>query len=165
MTAKLLLVSTIIAMGALALGYGLIGLWVWTMFIVTLGLVWLIGQRRDWGWMASVGLVLFVSTAAFGLWLGAGTGWMLIGVVAALSAWDLDHFTQRLSGAGRVESARDLERRHLQRLLTVDVSGLVLAIVALGIKVEFGLGTATLLGLLVILGLSRMVGFLRRKGN
>ena len=97
--------------------------------------------------------------------MGVGVGWMLVGVVAALSAWDLDHFVQRLNGVGRVTKVRDLEQRHLQRLLIVDVSGLMLSVVALGIKVEFGLVTAMLLGLLVILGLSRMVGFLRREGD
>ena len=165
MAAKLLFISTIIAMGALALGYGLIGLWTWAVFIVVLGFLWLFGQWRGWDWMASVGLTLFVSAAAFGLWMGVGVGWMLVGVVAALSAWDLDHFVQRLNGVGRVTKVRDLEQRHLQRLLIVDVSGLMLSVVALGIKVEFGLVTAMLLGLLVILGLSRMVGFLRREGD
>ena len=165
MAAKLLLISTIIAIGALALGYGLVGLWTGAAFIMALGFLWLIGQRRGWGWMASAGLVFFVSAAAFGLWLGAGTGWMLIGVAAALSAWDLDYFTQRLSGVGRVGRTHNLEHRHLQRLLIVDILGLVLAIVALGIQVEFGLVTAMLLGLLTVLGLSRMVGFLRREGD
>jgi hypothetical protein len=165
MTAKLLPIGTILATGALALGYGLGGLWGWTVFAISLGFLWLLGQRRGWDWMASVGLVLFVSVAAAGLCLGVGAGWMLFGLVAALSAWDLDHFAQRLRDTGRVEGVHDLERRHLGRLLTVDGLGLLLGAVALGIEVEFGFGVAFVLGLLAILGLSQAIGFLRRESD
>ena len=165
MVAKLLFISTVLAAGALALGYGLIGLWTWAVSAVGLGFLWLLGQQRGWGWAASVGLTLFVSAAAVGLWLDAGAGWMLVCVVAALSAWDLDQFTQRLNGVGRVERLRDLEQRHLQRLLIVAVLGLTLSVIALGIRVEFGFGAALLLGLLVVIGLSRAIGFLRRESD
>ena len=167
MIAKLLFSSTILATVALALGYGLVGLWTGAIFVTALGFLWLIGQRRGWGWMASVMLMLFVSAASIGLRLNAQDGWMLFGVVAALSAWDLDHFAQRLSGVGqdRVEETRELERRHLERLLIVDGLGLLFGVVALGIEVDLGFGTVLLLGLLAILGLSRVVGILRRESD
>jgi hypothetical protein len=151
----------------LALGYGLVGLWVGAAFVVVLGFLWLVGQRRGWGWMASVMLVFFVGAASIGIWLDAPDGWMLLGVVATLSAWDLDHFAQRLSGVGRdnVEAIHNLERPHLVRLLIVDGLGLLFGAVALGIEVDLGFGTALLLGLLVILGLSRVVGILRRESG
>ena len=57
----------------------------------------------------------------------------------------------------KAQGARDLEQRHLQRLLTVDGLGLLLGAVALGIRIEVGFGTAFLLGLLAILGLSRAI--------
>jgi hypothetical protein len=167
MVAKLLFTSTILATVALALGYGLVGLWAGVVFVLVLGFLWLVGQRRGWGWMASVMLVFFVGAASIGLWLNVQDGWMLLSVVAALSAWDLDHFAQRLSGVGqnRVEETRDLERRHLERLLIVDGLGLLFGAVALGIEVDLGFGTALLLGLLAVLGLSRAVGILRRESD
>ena len=163
--AKLALASTALAAAALALGYGLGGTWIGTGLILLVGLLWLAGQWRRWGWVASPALVLFVGTAAFGLWLGLGAGWMLAGVVAALSAWDLDHFAQRLKRAGRVEGARALERGHLGRLLAVDGLGLALGALALGLRIQFGFGAALVLGLLAVWGLSRVVGFLRREGD
>jgi hypothetical protein len=164
MIAKFSLASIFLAVFALALGYGLAGLWGGALSVTASGLLWLLGRRRDWDWMASVVLIFLVGAAAGGLWLDLGAGWMLIGVVAALSAWDLDHFARRLRAVGRVEGARDLERRHLLRLLIVDGLGLLLAAVALKIKVGLSFGAAFLLGLLAVVGLSRAVLFLRH-GN
>ncbi len=165
MISKLLPISIILAAFVLALGYGLGGLWTETALVVVVGFLWLLGRWRGWGWMASVGLTFFVGAAAVGLWLNVGPGWTLLGVVAALSAWDLDHFVHRLERVGRVEDARYLERRHLERLLIVDGLGLLLGAVALRVKVEFGFGVALLLGLMAVLGLSQVIGFLRRESD
>ena len=165
MTAKLLPASIGLATCALALGYALGGLLTKVPLLVTPGLLWLLGQRRGWGWTASVALVYFVGAAVTGLWLDLAAGWMLLSVMAALSAWDLDHFAQRLRGVGRVERERELEQAHLQRLLIVGGLGFLLAAVALGINVELGFCTASLLALLAILGLSRAIGFLRRESG
>jgi hypothetical protein len=120
--------------------------------------------------MASVGLVFFVGTAAGGIWQGLQAGWMLLGVVAALAAWDLHHFGQRLKSVGWDDApaewrrvGHDPERRHFRRLLIVNGLGMLLATVAFGTKIRFNLGIAFLLGLLAIVGLSRVVGFLRRE--
>ena len=157
--------SIVLAASALALGYGLSGLWVGALPVAAVGLLWLLGQRRGWGWVASVALALLVGAAAAGLWLGLGVGWMLVGVVAALSAWDLGHFARRMAAVKRVAGARDLERRHLRRLLIVDGLGLLLAVVAHEIEVGFGFGVAFLLGLLAVVGLGRAIRFLRHESD
>jgi hypothetical protein len=165
-TAKLALASTLLAAAVLALGYGLGSAWSGVGPILAVGLLWLASQWRDWwGWTASWALAFFTGAAAVGLWLGLGAGWMLAGVVAALSAWDLDHFAQRLKRAGWVEGTCALEHRHLRRLLAVDGLGFLLGAVALGIRIPFGFGVALVLGLLAMWGLSRAVGFLRREGD
>ncbi len=165
MIAKLLPISIILSASVLALGCGLNGLWTWVEFVVAVGSLWLLGRWRGWGWMAFVGLASFVGAAAAALWLGVGAGWTLFGVTAALSAWDLDHFAQRLSRVEQTDGTRALERRHLERLLIVDGLGLLLGAVALGIKIEFGFGAALLLGLIAVLGLSQAIGFLRRESD
>jgi hypothetical protein len=90
---------------------------------------------------------------------------MLSGVVAALAAWDLNPFVQRLrsvDGVGaQAERRQGLERSHLRRLLLVCSLGSALAVVALGSRVKLGFGAAFWLGLLAVLGLSRAIGFLR----
>jgi hypothetical protein len=132
---------------------------------VGLGVLWLLGLWRRLVLASSIGLVLFAGLAVAGLLLEVAAGWMLAGLVAALGAWDLDGFFARVERVAWVEGRRDLERRHLWRLLVVDVLGLLLAAVALGLKLEFGFGVAVLLGLLVILGLSRAIGFVNRESN
>jgi len=165
LTAKALPASIVLAAGALALGYGLNGSWSIVIVIAVPGVLWLLGQWRGWGWTASVGLVCFVVIAAVGLGMRLWDGWMLAGVVGALSAWDLDHFARRLRGPGKVEGAHALERRHLQRLLIVDGAGLLLGAVALRARIELGFGAALLLGVLATLGLTRAIGFMRRQSD
>lgn len=169
MTAKALPASIWLATSALALGYALGGLWNLTLVIVALGFLWLLGQTRHWGWMAFVGLVSFVGVAVIGLWFDLAAGWMLLGTVMALAAWDLDHFAQRLRYVGwdetLAERRRELERRHLQRLLSVSGLGLLLAAVALGVRIRFNFGIAFLLGLVAVLGLSQAISFLRRESH
>ena len=160
-----MLISTILAASTLGLGYALNGLWGGTVLALAVGTLWLIGQRYGWGWVAFVSLALFVGMAAAGLDLRWGAGWALLGVVAALSAWDLDHLAQRLRYAGQVSDVRRLERQHLWRLLSVDGLGVSFAAVALGIRIELGFGLALILGLLAIVGLSQALQFLRRESD
>jgi hypothetical protein len=146
-------------------GYGLGGQWVWTAVIGLVGVLWLAGTWRGWEWVASVGLIGFVGIAAVGLWLGLGAGWMVFGLVAALCAWDLGRFVLYLKRVERVEAERELEQRHLQRLLAVAGLGLLVAAVALSVEIRFTFMMALLLGLLAVWGLSQAVGFLRRESD
>ena len=86
----------------------------------------------------------------------------MLGLVAALVAWDLDQFAQRMRVAGRVDGAPELERRHIRRLLIVAAIGGVLGAIGLGLRVRLSFGLALLLAALAMLGLSITVGFLRR---
>jgi hypothetical protein len=162
-TAWLLPMGTVSAAAALATGYGLNGLWSGAAVALAVGGFWLVGQRHQWRWVASMALVLFVGVAAVGQGGGAGGGWMLVGVVVALVVWDLDRFAWRMRAAGRVEGADALERRHLRRLLLVAGAGLFLGAVALSVKIELSFVVAFLLVFLAVLGLSQVVGFLQRE--
>ena len=161
---KLLPASTILAAAVLAVGYGVNGLWVGALVCLALGDLWLLAQRRAWGWGASVVLVFLTGLAAIGVWLNVSPDWMLVGAVIVLCTWDLDHFVQRMSEAGHVEGALELERSHLQRLLLVALLGLLLGAIALRIKITLGFGAALLLALLAVLALSRAIQAMRREG-
>jgi hypothetical protein len=165
LTRGLLFFSVVLATALLALGYGFAEWWTWALPIAGVGVLWLLCLWRRVAFASSVGLVLSAGVAAAGLLLEVGAGWMLGGLVAALSAWDLDAFLTRVEGIAWVEGQRDLERRHLVRLLIVDVLGLMLAVVALQIEIRFTFGVAVLLGLLAIVGLSRAIGFVNRESN
>ena len=162
--ARLLPISTMAAALALAAGYGP-SRWGGALSIGAMGLLWLLGQRRHAEWLASPMLAIFVGAAVLGMWWGAPGVLMLMGVVAALAAWDLDHFTQRLTSVKVGEDARTCERGHIRRLLSVVGLGLLLGAIALVSQVRLGLGLVALLGLLAILGLGGAVRFLRRESD
>jgi len=165
MTARLLPVTIGLAAIALAMGYAVGGVWNFSPILLATGALWWVGQKRHWNFLAPVVLVGFVVAAAFGLWLGLPAGWMLVGVVAALSAWDLDHFARRLRGVERVEMRLALERLHLLRLVSVNSLGLLLAGMALVVQYQFSFDVALVLGLVAVLGLSQMVSYLRRESD
>ncbi|MBN1484825.1 MAG: hypothetical protein JXA37_08895 [Chloroflexia bacterium] len=125
--------------------------------LVACGLFWLLGLWQGWGWVGTAILLVFILAAAGGLLLNLGPGWMLLGLVAALVAWDLDHLSRRLHGA-ETETRRMLERAHILRLLPVVTAGLFLGGAAMVLRVRFGFGLALLLGLLLVVGLSRVLG-------
>jgi uncharacterized membrane protein len=162
---RVLFVSLGLAAGGLALGYALAGHWIWAALAIAVGLSWLLGQWRGWGWVASAGLLAWAALAAIGFWVDLGAGWMLCGMVAALTAWDLDHLVRRIGGLAGDERVRDLQRRHLRRLLLVDGVALSIMAIALGIDVKFSFAVALLLGLLAVLGLSRMIDALNRESR
>lgn len=164
-TSKLLTFSILLAAGTLGLGYALAGLWLGIVLIIMLGILWLreLKQKRDWP--ASGFLVCFVGLAVGGIHINAGAGWMLLGLIATLSAWDLHHFFLRLAFVQESEVMKKLEHAHLRRLLIVNCLGLGLAGVALTLKIEIGFGAALLLTAIAIVCLSYFIGSLRRESD
>jgi hypothetical protein len=150
---------------ALAVGYSLQGYTTAILFFITLGMLWLYGERRMSGWAASVMLVCCVVAAAFGILLGVHPGFLLVGMVAALSAWDLDHFYRRIKSFEQVANEAEMERRHILMLLFVDGLGLLLAGAALVIRTHIAFSVAFLLGLAAAWGLGQLIGFLRRESD
>ncbi len=163
MIERLHILAILLATLALFLAYALGGWWSLALLFAVLGALWGLGQWRGWTWVANMGLLLFVGGAAFGVWLGMGAVWMLVGVVAALSAWDLEHFARRLGAAGRIDRAWDLQRNHLLRLLMVDALGLVLGGVALSVRIPLGFGAAVLLAALAVFAMTRAIRFFRHQ--
>lgn len=108
-------------------------------------------------------VVLVSGAAATGAWLGLDPYLLLLGLIAALSAWDLDAFSRQVQDTDAVKPA--LEGRHLRRLLVVDGIGLVSAGLALTVQVRLSFGLAMAVAIAALVGLSRAIGFLRRDGH
>jgi hypothetical protein len=142
----------------LALGYAGQSLWAGVGVAAVIGLLWLAGDWRGVGWMAEPCLAGWVALAAFGAWIGLTSSWMLLGVVAALVAWDLAHFAARLRAAGATPPPAELARAHLRRLAIVAAVGLLLGGIALGIEIELTFGWALLAAALAVIGMSRLIG-------
>jgi len=160
-----LFISLGLATLILTLVYGLNASPALGLVITAFGLLWLIGAWLDWHWTASLGLIIFIGAAAFGIWFELPADWLLLGIVATLASWDLNHFAQRLRAAEDIEGERVLKRAHLQRLFIVASLGLLLGEVTLRVQLSFAFGWAFLLGLLAVLGLSQAIRFLRRESD
>jgi hypothetical protein len=152
----LILLCAGLATLALAAGYAVQALWFGAGLVLLIGLVWVVGDRRGWDWVAEPCLAGWLGLAAFGAWWGAISGWMLIGLVAALAAWDLRHFDMRLRDGG-IAPANELTRAHLRRLALVAGAGLLCGAIALGIRFDLTFGWALLAGALAVIGLSRLL--------
>lgn len=129
---------------------------------VTVSLIWLTGIWRGWEWSAYLGFVALLGVAALGAGLGMLPMGMLVAVIATLIAWDLHRFLFRVGSADYVIDALNLQRIHLNRLAIVAGVGLALGILALTIELNLGLGWIILMGLIVAIGLSWIVGFVKR---
>lgn len=165
MISTALTLSIILASSTLAVGYGLEGLWLPTAAVLSLGGVWLFAQRAKWGWMAWLMLTLLTLAAAVGASFGVNAVLMLVGLIASLSAWDLDGFVRQLRTVDKVEHESVLQRRHLRRLLVVDILGLLSGILALAVEVELSFALALVLGLVALIALSRAIGLFRRESG
>jgi hypothetical protein len=152
------------AMG-LALGYGVDGIWAAAPICLGLGACWLIGEHLDWRWTNALGLICFLGAAIVGIWSGITVPLLLFSTTAALVAWDLLRFAQRLRTAVQVEGGDVLMRAHVQRLLVIAAVGLLLGGISQGVQLELSFSGALLLGGLAILGLSRAVGFIQHKSD
>lgn len=169
MTLALSRASAGLSVFVLALGFALSGLWLGVAAILAGGALWLLGHLRPLsqpGSLASsVALVMLAAAAAAEVLLGVGGGWPVLGLVAALVAWDLDQFVQQMRAARRVDGAPELERRHIQRLLVVAATGSVLGAIGLGLRVRLSFELALVLAALVMVCLSLLIGYLRRVGD
>ena len=149
--------------GSLAWGYSLVGLDVVVSWMLAFGVLWLFAGWQRWTWFSAVGLFLTVAAAAFGLWYGFSTGWMLAGTIGGLLAWDLSDFMRRIRFAADITDLPGLERRHLARITIVTLLGLGLASISMIVRVEFTFEWIMLLTVIVVLGITQLVGWLRRR--
>jgi len=163
MTIISLIISIILGTGSLAFGYSQKGFSSPPLWFLLLGALWLAAHWRKYYWFASVGLLVTIIAAAYGVWREFPTIWMLLGALGGLLGWDLSDFARRLSYASPMDDTRDMERRHLERVGIVAALGLGLALLSLFIHIErLAFEVAVGLVLLAALGLTRLVIGLRK---
>ncbi|MDQ3006753.1 MAG: hypothetical protein M3R47_15400, partial [Chloroflexota bacterium] len=99
MTIAAMLLSIIVGMVSLAYGYSQAGLNNPSRWLLILGVIWIVAHWRKYHWFSSVALFITLMAAAYGVWNGFTTIWMLIGALGGLLGWDLSDFARRLSYA------------------------------------------------------------------
>jgi hypothetical protein len=148
-----------------AAGLAASGAWPIALPCLAFGALWLLGFARRWDGLGSFMLFAFVVAAAVGVTLNERAIWAAPTVILALAAWDLERFGARLRLADSTAETRDLERRHLWRLLAVSGLSLLLAWAALGVRLKLGMAVALALGMLAILGLAQVIRSLARESD
>lgn len=163
MLKRVTLTSIFLAAVIPAIGLMANSAWPLAMPCIGMGGLWLVGCCQGRDALASWLLVGFFVLAALGVGMSGGAVWAPPAVVMALAAWDLHRFMERVRGISTDAASRDLERRHLRRLLAVSGLGLGLGWVAAGAHLTLSFGMALALGFLAILGVSQVVRALVRE--
>lgn len=161
---KCLFCSIGIATVPLVAAYVLTGLWIESLLVLAFGGLWLYSVQQERAG-ASLFLIGFIGFAVWGVRMNFPAILMLISVIAALSAWDIQHFMARLKFAPKNADMPPLERRHLRRLLMVDAIGFVLAGAAMTITIKINFGVLLFLTALAVVSLSRFISFLRNESD
>ena len=154
--------SIMISAGSLAWGFAEAGLFVFTRWILILGILWLFATWRGWSWFSSLALFFAVLASALGLWFELIPGWMFSGGIFALFAWDMTDFRRRMLSVAKDDNARDMERRHIARIGLLSLIGLFLASIAMLVRVQFTFEWGALLVFVILLGLGQLAGWLKR---
>ena len=165
MTTIILFLSLLLTAAALSLGAAELGLQLAVLGVLVFFLIWLVALLRRWNWFSSIGLLAPVAAAGFGLWIGLAAGWALAAVLGALLAWDLTDLRARLHVAAPSDDLRPLERGHLGRLGLILLVGMLLASVAMIAQLRFSFEWGVLLALAGALGVTQLIGWLRRGGE
>ncbi len=164
MSLLVMYLSLVVCTATLTWGYLESGQHITAWAIGCVGLLWLIALFYRRYWAASIGLLLAVVAAGFGIWLDLSIGWITAGVLGALVNWDLANFISRLHVSGSKDDAerRALEHGHLARLAIVTLTGLALASAAMLIQLRFSFEWALFLALTSAWGISQLVSWLRK---
>jgi hypothetical protein len=134
------------------------------IFCLVIGLLWLASQWRRMAWIASLGILAFISMAGVGVWIGLSPFLMACSVLGSLLAWDLADFSRRLQRAASEDDLRQLEKVHLLRSGLLGGTGLILILATLFIHLRISFGWMFLLALVAVLGLVQLVKRLRGSG-
>ena len=162
MTFFTLMISIVLSTGSLAWGYAGIGLIPLARWLIFCGVIWLVSQWRRWWWVSSVMLIVVVLVAGLGLWVEISPGWMFSGGIFALLAWDLTDFRRRTQFAAIGDDQRGIERRHIARVSLIALAGLALSSIAMFTRVQFTFEWAVLLVIVILLGLTQLVGWFKK---
>jgi hypothetical protein len=161
-TAKLLVASIVLSTAALSMAYASAGYFLLAGVAIICGVLWLLDHEQRWNHLASIMLALITIFCAFGYWLQVYMPLLVLSLTAALAAWDLDHFAQRMRRAVMPVQFGRIEKQHIQYLLIVCGSGLVIAEGTLLIRIQLNFWVAFVAALLVLIGLTRTLAIIRR---
>jgi hypothetical protein len=130
------LLSVLIGCVSLAYGYSQAGMSEFARGFALLGATWIWAHWRKQYWASSAAFFLMLCGAAYGVWNGFVSAWMMLGAFGGLLGWNLSDFTQRLSYARPTDDVRNMERRQLIRAAIVAALGTAVALLSATVRVN-----------------------------
>ncbi|MBI3152352.1 MAG: hypothetical protein HYZ21_09480 [Chloroflexi bacterium] len=161
MTRNLVYVSIIASAGALVYGLIVNDFISSAITVALLGVAWIVLFARGLYRFSGFAFAIFIIISLASLWADVSPTLALAGVIFSLLAWDLTRFLQRLRMTDSPQDARRMERAHFARLALVIGMSIFGYIAITRIHVTLTFGSAALLALLGIWGISALVYRLR----
>lgn len=162
MTRYAALMSILLGAGILTYTLASAGFTSQTVFVALLGVAWFVLHARRMDRFTWIFFFLFSLVSIFVVWVGASKWLAIASLVFTLLAWDLSAFGSKLEGIP-AEDVKVMEQSHFTRLAFVFGLGLVGLIVAGFVPVNLSLGSALMITLLGIWGVSTLVYHLRSR--
>ncbi|HVU14576.1 MAG TPA: hypothetical protein VHD90_25035 [Phototrophicaceae bacterium] len=125
------------------------------------GVIWIVLEVRLWNPLRTVLMIAFVGLAAANALEQASNSLILLGLIAALAAWDLSRFWPRIQEEEAGAAKTRLERAHLQKLALVSGGGFVVALIPLAIQISIQFVGLCLIALIAAVLLRAGIGSLR----
>ncbi|MBI5824812.1 MAG: hypothetical protein HZB18_12350 [Chloroflexi bacterium] len=129
--------------------------------VALLGIAWIVLFARGLHRFSGFAFAVFIILSSVSLWADVSPVLALAGVIFSLLAWDLTRFHQRLQMTNSQQDTRKMERAHFARLTLLIGLSLLGYFAVTRIQVTLTFGSAALLALLGIWGISALVYRLR----
>jgi len=130
-----------------------------------IGILWLYGLKRNLNLIASLWMILLIIIASSCIVSEISVAWMLLTVIAAIYAWDLDWFVRRINNAVHVEKIQQMEQHHLKRLLIITAISFILSMVTLNLEFSFNFFWMLFLALIAAFCMERLFAFFMSENN
>jgi|GEM_PF-1587712 hypothetical protein len=155
-------ISLVVAAAVEIIAFSLYGYPALALIPLLVATLWGLAEFRQWHWAATPAFIIFVVLLIPATVLRAHWFYLLIGLLATLTAWDLSRWMALAGRAQRLEDEALLVGMHARRLGGVLLAGLLLSLLGINLQFRIIFGGAFLLALSLILALSRLVSFFRR---
>jgi hypothetical protein len=131
------------------------------LIAAALGVIWLAQEMTERTPLSSIYFLVFTALAALGALGSASLPFLLLGLAAALVAWDLSRFRRRISEETVEDERERLERAHLRMLGIVVVGGLLIAFVPALLTISVNFVVLLAIMLIALLALRQSLLMLR----
>jgi hypothetical protein len=163
MTRRLIYGFIFLAAAALTVGLWARELVPFAIAAALMGLAWMILHARNETWISSWIFFAFALASAAATYAGVARWLAFAAIVASLLAWDLTHFSRRLSLIGDAGDAQRVERAHFARLALIVGLGALGYFVAGQARVNLTFASAGILTFLAVWGISALISSLRKR--